>query len=46
MQQVWQEAVGRVVSSEPMCVPLLSRFAGVYLQDGTIISLPDSLQDQ
>ena len=46
MQQVWQAAVGQMVSSEPMCVPLLARFAGVYLQDGTIISLPDSLHEQ
>ncbi len=45
LQQVWQEAVGRMVSSEPMRGALLSRFAGVYLQDGTIISLPDSLHE-
>ena len=46
LEQVWQEAVGRVVCSEPMQVELLSRFGAVSLQDGTIISLPDSLHEQ
>jgi len=27
-------------------VEVLSRFAGVYLQDGTVISLPDALHEQ
>lgn len=40
-----QEAVGEVVCSEG-CVPeLLRRFNGVYVQDGTIISLPAALRE-
>lgn len=44
MREGWQAGVAQLISSEPMSVELLSRFAGVYLQDGTVISLPDSLQ--
>ncbi len=46
MREVWEAGVGHLISSEPTSVELLSRFAGVYLQDGTIISLPDSLHEQ
>ncbi len=32
------------IASEPVMTELLSRFAGVYLQDGTVISLPSELK--
>jgi hypothetical protein len=45
MRALLEEAVQEVISSEA-CVPqLLGRFNGVYLQDGTVLSLPDSLAE-
>lgn len=43
MRALLQEAVGQLISSNASIVPLLGRFNGVYLQDGTVISLPQSL---
>lgn len=40
MRQLLEEAVGQVISSEASAPELLERFNGVYLQDGTVISLP------
>lgn len=37
-----EEAVGQVISSEAAVPELLGRFNGVYLQDGTVLSLPKS----
>ena len=41
-----QEAVGEVLSSEASAPELLSRFSGVYVQDGTSSSLPPELRDE
>jgi hypothetical protein len=46
LRQVLQEAVGAVLCSEASAPELLSRFNGVYVQDGTIISLPAALRDE
>ncbi len=46
LREVLQEAVGEVLSSEASAPALLSRFNGVYVQDGTIISLPAALRDE
>ena len=46
LREVWQAGIEHLIASEPVGVPVLSRFAGVYLQDGTVISLPDSLREQ
>ncbi len=46
LREVLQEAVGEVLSSEASAPELLSRFNGVYVQDGTIISLPPELRDE
>src|SRR5437773_9098553 len=46
LREVLQEAVGEVLSSEASAPELLSRFNGVYVQDGTIISLPSELRDE
>ncbi len=46
LRAVLQEAVGEVLSSEGSVPELLSRFNGVYVQDGTIISLPVELKDE
>src|SRR5207244_12234032 len=45
LREVLQEAVGEVLSSEASAPELLRRFNGVYVQDGTIISLPSELRD-
>jgi hypothetical protein len=36
--------MGCCISSDPVSTELFSRFNGVYLQDGTIISLPNELE--
>src|SRR5436305_4643587 len=46
LREVLHEAVGEVVCSEVHAPELLSRFNGVYVQDGTVISLPPELKDQ
>jgi hypothetical protein len=43
LRQLLEEAAGQVITSEGKVPELLSRFNGVYLQDGTTISLPASL---
>src|SRR6266516_2247111 len=46
LRELLQEAVGEVLSSEASAPELLSRFNGVYVQDGTIISPPAELRDE
>jgi hypothetical protein len=46
LREVWQEAVGEVLRSEASAPELLSRFNGVYVQDGTSISLPAQVREQ
>ncbi len=36
-------AVAQVIASRPVAVPILQRFAGVYLRDSTVIRLPEDL---
>ncbi|HUR05725.1 MAG TPA: IS4 family transposase [Nonomuraea sp.] len=43
LQQVLAEGVKRLVESEPAAVPILRRFAGVYVQDSTTVPLPDEV---
>jgi hypothetical protein len=46
LRAVLQEGMGEVLCSEGSVPELLSRFNGVYVQDGTIISLPPELKDE
>ena len=46
LREILHEAVGEVVCSEARAPELLSRFNGVYVQDGTVISLPAALRDE
>ncbi len=46
LRELLQEGVGEVRASEASAPELLSRFNGVYVQDGTIISLPPELRDE
>jgi hypothetical protein len=43
---LFEEAVAAVISSDGTLPQVLSRFNGVYLQDGTIISWPQPLAQQ
>lgn len=46
LRALLDEAVLQMISSEATAPELLARFNGVYLQDGTVISLPASLAQQ
>jgi len=43
MKQTLEAAVQEIIAADPVTIPLLQRFHGVYLQDGTTITLPDEL---
>ncbi len=43
LKQILERAVQNVIVAEPVMIPLLQRFNGVYLQDGTTITLPDAI---
>jgi hypothetical protein len=45
LQEVLAAAVKRLLAADPLAIPLLERFAGVYLEDSTSIVLPDALHD-
>jgi hypothetical protein len=45
LQEVVATAVTRTLAADPLAIPLLERFAGVYLEDSTSIALPDALRD-
>ncbi|MDQ3834897.1 MAG: IS4 family transposase [Actinomycetota bacterium] len=45
MRQVLEGAVRELIAAEPASVPLLERFTGgVWLQDATVVALPDELE--
>ena len=44
LYEVLLRAIGSVLSAKAVAVPLLRRFAGVYLEDGSSIVLPDPLE--
>jgi hypothetical protein len=46
LQALLEGAVGEVISTEARAPELLSRFHGVYIQDGTVISLPPELKER
>jgi Transposase DDE domain len=43
-QRVLEEAVRQVIKPEPTALPLLERFAGVYIRDSSTIGLPETLE--
>lgn len=43
LRRVFEAALGCVVASDPVAIPLLQRFAGIYLLDSSTIVLPDEL---
>ncbi len=45
MSRLLEEMVAMVVSGQECHIPVLQSFDGVYLQDGTILTLPDELRE-
>jgi len=45
LKQVLEQAVEQVVISDPVAVPLLQRFNGIYLDDSSTVTLPDALSE-
>lgn len=45
VQKVLAKAVEQVIAHRPVAVPILQRFAGVYLRDSSVINLPDALAE-
>src|SRR5262245_35952314 len=41
LQQVLLTAIARVITAEPVAIPLLERFPAVYVQDSSTILLPE-----
>jgi hypothetical protein len=45
MRRLFEEMVALVISGQECHIPILQSFDGVYLQDGTIVTLPDELRE-
>jgi hypothetical protein len=45
LKQTLEQAVQQAIQAEAVLLPVLQRFNGVYLQDGTTIRLPDVLAE-
>lgn len=45
LERVLTAAIEQVIAAEPVAIPLLRRFAGVYVLDSSTIALPDGLAD-
>lgn len=45
LQKVLEAAVDEVIASEPVAIPILQRFNGVYLDDSSTVTLPDELAE-
>jgi hypothetical protein len=45
LEQVFAAALQQLISSSPRAIPILDRFSAVFIQDSTVIRLPDSLAE-
>src|SRR5579859_3470693 len=43
LQALLAAAIGEVIATDPVAIPLLQRFVGVYLQDCSALTLPAAL---
>ena len=43
MKRVLDAAVSQVIAADPVAVPLLQRFEGVYILDSSVVALPNAL---
>ena len=46
LYQVLQQSVSQVMAAEPVGIPLLQRFKGIYLEDSSTIVLPAELAEE
>jgi hypothetical protein len=46
LERTLAAAVGAVVAADPVAVPILARFTGVYVQDSTTVGLPAALAER
>jgi len=45
LERLLASAMTQLVTADPVTIPLRQRFAGVYVQDRTVIRLPDALEE-
>jgi hypothetical protein len=45
LREVLRQALHHVIEAQPAAIPLLRRFRGVYVRDGSTVSLPAGLAD-
>jgi len=45
MKQVLEAAAQEAIVANPVAIPILERFNGVYIQDSTTVQLPDELRE-
>lgn len=43
LQEILETAVSNVIAAEPVAIPILQRFNGVFIQDSSTVTLPDTL---
>lgn len=43
LQRILETAVSQVIADDPVAIPVLQRFNGVHIQDGSTTTLPDEL---
>jgi hypothetical protein len=46
MKQLLERATQHLIAVDPVAIPVLQRFQGVYLQDSTTITLPNELAEE
>jgi len=45
LEQVFAAALQQLISASPRAIPILTRFSAVFIQDSTVIRLPDALAE-
>lgn len=45
LKQTLENAVATLIAAEPVAIPILQRFNGVYIQDSSVVVLPDELSE-
>src|SRR6516225_7035575 len=45
LQRVLAATMQQVLAADPVVLPLLRQFTGVFLEDSTVVALPDALRD-
>ena len=45
LKHILEDAVGQIISAQPVGISILQRFHGVYIKDSSIVALPDELHD-